>query len=201
MDCLRWEKFTPADVQQLLDPDADVKGLVAAVMRRAPSWLPPDDGLAILLVDLHFELQLLSASRNLAADKISTIHSILHAAHSEAMADLLTSEEVHLRFIEYLKQHTLQRPPFSTRVFDEVDLVPIEAFFVNRYLAHFPLWRHLFGAPETITVASKDPAIPVPLPNIPPMHTFVPAVEVEIAAAIAEGRGLLDPSAAHAPRM
>lgn len=176
--------FAAADVpvlrDVLRDVDSDTDGALLHCGNRSGSCssAPPERSPAqvMVLLDLYAHLIVFAKSRQMSAEKLSTLVSLVHEVHERSMAERYTRAASYDLLRDLLVRHSVARPPFSAAIFDLDDVQHIDTYLLSTYYRHYKLYVYAFVPRRTATIrtVAAGALAEVPPASFAPLAAAIP---------------------------
>eukprot|EP00727_Mastigamoeba_balamuthi_P013860 m51a1_g9097 hypothetical protein (203) ;mRNA; f:72248-73063 len=129
-----------------------------------------DPDRSIVLEDMFFHALQFAFDHSYTAPKTWAFLSILKRLHTASMlgAKALRMEDSFALFKSMLVSHSIQRPPYSVRVFSLDEAKLITRYVTHTYYRHYKLYQYVFTKRRLLDLSQRQVVIQVP-PDIPPL--------------------------------
>ena len=106
------------------------------------------------LLDLLYHALRFARSHGMTAEKQSTLISIVHRLHSEAMKSKAPAKDAFVILEDLLIGHSVHRPPYSAAVFAVDDAKAIIDYLLTTYFRHYKLYLYAFSSRSELFVTA-----------------------------------------------
>ena len=132
-----------------------------------------------LLLDFYtINLDFAKRKKNYSDEKVSTFLAIMHHTFNASLKNNLSQRDCLQIFKGLLKIHSLPRPPDSISLFNKIDLVELEEFFIETFYRHYPLYESAIKQKADLTLKTLDIVQNEPLAT-PPLETATSECKVD----------------------
>ncbi|KAF4657837.1 hypothetical protein FOZ61_006025 [Perkinsus olseni] len=109
------------------------------------------------LLDFYLMFARFCQQENLTGEKASTLLSLMKEVYSQAILHRMDVSTAFSLFRRLLLKHSVQRPPFSIRVFTLEEVKKITEFAMNTFFTHYKLYVYM-NIPHRHLVVHSSPA-------------------------------------------
>lgn len=118
------------------------------------------DKSAIILDFYYYNLKFCK-DQKFTPEKSSALFSILRQLHEKCIASpFIKLEEDYSYFKKLLMQHSVDRPPYSQRIFSFADVTAITGYVTNTYFRHYSMYKYAFTKKPKLDILMEAPAEP-----------------------------------------
>ncbi|XP_029462672.1 coiled-coil domain-containing protein 189 isoform X1 [Rhinatrema bivittatum] len=119
------------------------------------------DQRAAVLLELYYYTVLFCREQGFSDAQTSCLFSIVKKTHEVCMETPLgNTESCYNYFTELLLCHTIRRPPFSTDIFSQDQMLLISDYVVNTYFRHFKLYKYVFTSQVRLDISLSYIGLP-----------------------------------------
>jgi hypothetical protein len=187
-------KFLAQSHMAQIGATSDVAAIKAVLLQadedtKAGYFATLNDSQREAMLDLLYHALRFARSHSMTAEKQSTLVSIIHQLHTEAMRSKAPAKDAFVILEDLLIGHSVHRPPYSAAVFAVDDTKLIIDYLLSTYFRHYKLYLYAFSSRSElcITASTLGAANEAPF-AVPPLTAAVPLTQWEAAEADAQRR-------------
>ncbi|TPX45562.1 hypothetical protein SeMB42_g00660 [Synchytrium endobioticum] len=112
-----------------------------------------------ILLDLYYYTLKFAKDKAFSAEQASALFSIVKATHQSCTATpFIQMDKDYANFRKLVVQHSVQRPPFSLKIFSLGDMKAVTEYVTNTYFRHYMLYKYAFSKRMRLDFAVEDPS-------------------------------------------
>lgn len=132
-----------------------------------------------ILIDLYQAAILFSSDIHLSLEKSIVLLSIFNSVLRECItAEFYIQEEIYEKYKKLLLSHSVERPPFSSGIFNITEVKQIDDFFMNTIFRNVKSLMNSFTKRPIISFSTKSPGCANPF-SVPPLASMSQLIDGE----------------------
>lgn len=117
-----------------------------------------DSDKAAIILDFYYYNLKFCKDQKFMPEKSSALFSILKQLHEKCISSpFIKLEEDYSFFKKLLMQHSVDRPPFSQRIFSFADVTAITEYVTNTYFRHYAMYKYAFTKRPKLDILLETP--------------------------------------------
>lgn len=151
-----WTDFSLTSVEKLKACSADrvrVQDALCEILGKAKSTSQD-----LIELDLFAYTLAFGINQNFTAAQISTLLSIMKRLHTMCISTAFDNQlEAFTYCKELILKHSINRPPFSTRLFSPAEVKVITDYILSTYFKHYKLYKYVFTKRILLNISLSYP--------------------------------------------
>ncbi|TPX35096.1 hypothetical protein SmJEL517_g02478 [Synchytrium microbalum] len=113
-----------------------------------------------ILLDLYYYTLKFAKDKSFTAEQASALFSIVKSTHlSCTTTPFINMEKDYANFKTLLVHHSVQRPPFSQKIFSLAEMKAITEYVTNTYFRHYLLYKYAFSKKMRMDFLVEEPVV------------------------------------------
>ena len=143
-----WSDLSYAECERLLDrvnSHDDIKTILQGMLKADVTMETACRLQAQIITDLYAYGVIFARKSNYSPIQLSTLFSILKRVHEACISTPFDNLDTTMKmFQELMVKHSVERPPYSTSVFNIAEVKAITDYVLTTYFKHFKLYKFAF---------------------------------------------------------